>query len=179
MLSEKRLLVHIFGTLVGVFLLTSFSVFAFLVLFHRVHHCRRSDWRAVTLSSLLCSANSFNRNFPRRNDGNAATFAFIGSPEIVTAYALAGTLDFNPLTDPVSTEDGTKIRLEPPEGLELPPKGFADSESGYLPPATDGGSVELRVKDGSERLEVLEPFAPWDGIDYLGLTILLKAKVSQ
>ncbi|MCA1692782.1 MAG: aconitate hydratase [Actinobacteria bacterium] len=114
---------------------------------------------------------SFNRNFPKRNDGNAHTLAFIGSPETTVAYALAGTLDFNPLSDAV---DG--IRLEEPTGPELPANGFAEGASGYEPPAPEGAAVEVVIRPDSDRLQRLEPFPAWDGKDFTELTILLKAK---
>ena len=114
---------------------------------------------------------SFNRNFPKRNDGNAQTLAFIGSPETTVAYALAGTLDFNPVTDAV---DG--IHLDEPTGDELPEKGFADSVSGFLAPPADGSSVEVVIRADSNRLQRLEPFPPWDGEDFVELPVLLKAQ---
>src|SRR5205823_2065640 len=108
---------------------------------------------------------------PKRNDGNAATLSFIGSPETVVAYALAGTLDFNPITDTVG---GTK--LEPPVGEELPSKGFAAGESGFIAPPPDGSGVQVVVNPDSERLQLLQPFPSWDGNDFDNLTVLLKAK---
>ncbi len=114
---------------------------------------------------------SFNRNFPRRNDGNSATNAFIASPEIVVAYALAGTLEFNPLTDAV---DG--LHLGEPVGEELPARGFDSGESGFVPPPADGSDVTVEVSPSSERLQLLEPFAGWSGGDYSDLPVLMKAK---
>ncbi len=114
---------------------------------------------------------SFNRNFPKRNDGNAQTLAFIGSPETTVAYALAGTLDFNPVTDAV---DG--IHLDEPTGDELPTKGFAESVSGFLAPPADGSSVEVVIRSDSARLQRLEPFPAWDGNDFVELPVLLKAQ---
>ena len=117
---------------------------------------------------------SYNRNFPKRNDGLASTLAFVTSPETVMAYALAGTLDFNPLTDDV---DG--VRLDPPVGEELPSRGFESGEAGFQAPPTDDaerGRVEVVVRPDSDRLQLLEPFAAWDGRDYTGLRVLLKAK---
>jgi aconitate hydratase len=113
---------------------------------------------------------SFNRNFPKRNDGNNATLAFIGSPETTVAYALAGTLDFNPVRDLL---DG--VQLDPPQGDELPTLGFADGEEGLIVPPVDGG-VEVVIRPDSTRLQLLEPFAPWDGQDFIRLPVLLKAK---
>jgi len=114
---------------------------------------------------------SFNRNFPKRNDGNAQTLAFIGSPETTVAYALAGTLDFDPLHD---TIDG--VRLAEPTGAELPPAGFLGGEDGFVPPAEDGSAMEVVIDPASQRLQRLEPFAPWDGADFVDLAVLLKAR---
>jgi aconitate hydratase len=119
---------------------------------------------------------SFNRNFAKRNDGNPKTHAFVTSPEMVTALALGGRLDFNPLTDALLNEDGQEVTLDPPAGEELPSKGFACQDSGYVPPAEDGSRVEVIVKPDSERLQLLTPFDPWDGDDLTGLRLLLKAK---
>jgi aconitate hydratase len=115
--------------------------------------------------------NSYNRNFPKRNDGSANTFAFVASPDTVIAYALAGTLDFNPLTD---TIDG--VKLEAPVGEELPAKGFDPGEDTFVAPSKLGASVSVAVSPTSDRLQLLEPFAPWDGNDYLDLPVLVKAK---
>ncbi|HEV7887376.1 MAG TPA: aconitate hydratase [Acidimicrobiales bacterium] len=114
---------------------------------------------------------SYNRNFPKRNDGMASTLAFVTSPETVMAYALSGTLDFNPLTDEV---DG--VRLDPPVGEELPSRGFESGEAGFQAPPADGAGVEVVVRPDSDRLQLLEPFAPWDGRDFTDLAVLLKAK---
>jgi aconitate hydratase len=122
---------------------------------------------------------SFNRNFPRRNDGNAETMAFMGSPEIVAAYALAGRLSFNPLTDSIRTQGGDSFKLNPPAPApDLPAAGFVRDETGYLAPAADGSRVEIRIKPGSNRLQLLSPFEPWDGKDFERLPLLLKAKGS-
>lgn len=118
---------------------------------------------------------SFNRNFSRRNDGNAQTLAFIGSPELVTAMALAGKLTFNPLTDKIKAPDGSMIKLEPPVAQELPSKGFVSDDSGFVAPETNGAALAVAVRPDSERLQLLEPFAPWDGRDYARLPVLLKA----
>jgi len=118
---------------------------------------------------------SFNRNFPRRNDGNAETLSFIGSPETVVAMALTGRLDIDFVHESVGG-DGTEVRLEPPVADELPDKGFDPGESGFMPPADDPASVEVVVKPGSDRLELLEPFPPWEGSDLTGLRVLLKAQ---
>lgn len=118
---------------------------------------------------------SFNRNFQKRNDGNAETLAFIGSPEIVTAFALAGKISFNPLTDSITTADGKSVKLAPPKGEELPAKGFICENLGYTAPAEDGDKVTVKVSPDSERLQLLAPFAPWDGKDYKELPVLMKA----
>ena len=119
---------------------------------------------------------SFNRNFVKRNDGNPQTHAFVASPELVTALALAGDLGFNPMTDTLSNEAGEQVSLDPPTGEELPPKGFAVEDSGFQAPADDGSGIEVVVSADSERLQLLEGFAPWDGTDLIGLKLLLKAK---
>ena len=115
--------------------------------------------------------NSYNRNFPKRNDGNANTKAFVTSPDMVIAYALAGTLDFDPLRDSV---DG--VRLEPPVGEDLPKAGFDPGESGFVVPPDNGSSIEVVVSPESDRLQLLEPFRPWDGHNFVNLPVLLKAK---
>jgi aconitate hydratase len=119
---------------------------------------------------------SFNRNFAKRNDGLAATHAFVASPEIVTAFAIAGDLTFNPLKDKLKTEDGKEVMLDEPTGVELPPTGFAVEDAGYQAPAVDGSDVEVVVKPDSNRLQLLEPFAAWEGTDLHGLRLLIKAK---
>jgi aconitate hydratase len=119
---------------------------------------------------------SFNRNFPARNDANPQTLAFIGSPEIVTALALGGRLDFNPLADALTGANGEPLKLAPPEAPELPAEGFASGRAGFVAPPEDGSQVEVRVKPDSERLQLLEPFPAWDGKDYERLPVLLKAK---
>ena len=119
---------------------------------------------------------SFNRNFAKRNDGNPETLAFVASPEITTALAIAGSLSFNPLTDELVNEKGEKVKLNPPIGEELPLKGFDEGTSGFIPPAKDGSSVEVKVDLNSERLQLLSPFTKWDGKDLVDLPILLKAK---
>jgi aconitate hydratase len=119
---------------------------------------------------------SYNRNFPKRNDGSPNTLAFVTSPETVVALALAGTLEFNPLTDTLTDAEGKEVRLVVPRGEELPPSGFTPGESGFVPPPSDGSTVEVKVSPTSERLQLLAPFEPWDGTDILDLPILLKAK---
>jgi aconitate hydratase len=119
---------------------------------------------------------SFNRNFAKRNDGNAGTLAFVASPEITTALALAGSLSFNPITDSLVTETGEKIFLDEPGGRELPLNGFDKGRGGLVEPPADGSTVEVIVSPVSSRLQLLEPFAAWDGADMDGLFVLLKAK---
>ena len=119
---------------------------------------------------------SFNRNFAKRADGNPNTYAFVGSPELVTALAISGDLTFNPLKDTLKNEDGNEVILDPPTGFELPPKGFDVKDAGYQPPAKDGNSIEVVVKPDSERLQLLSPFEPWNGGNITGLKLLIKAK---
>jgi len=119
---------------------------------------------------------SFNRNFAKRNDGNPNTLAFVASPELTTALAIAGSLSFNPITDELTNENGENVKLDAPTGEELPPSGFVEGEEGFIPPAEDGSSVEINVSPESERLQLLTPFKPWDGEDLTGLKLLLKAK---
>lgn len=119
---------------------------------------------------------SFNRNFAKRNDGNPNTHAFVASPEIVTALAIAGDLTFNPMTDFLTNDKGEKIKLAEPKGPEMPPQGFAVEDAGYQAPAADGSSVRIEVSPTSDRLQLLDPFAAWEGIDLKGLKLLIKAK---
>ena len=119
---------------------------------------------------------SFNRNFAKRNDGNPETLAFVASPEITTALAIAGRLSFNPLTDELVNAKGEKVKLNPPTGEELPPNGFDKGVSGFIAPSDDGSKVEVKVKSDSERLQLLKPFEPWDGKDFVDFPVLLKAK---
>ncbi len=119
---------------------------------------------------------SFNRNFAKRNDGNPNTYAFVASPDMVMAYAIAGRLDFDPLNDELINADGEKVRLEEPVGLVYPPKGFDVDDPGYIAPADDGSKVDVVVSPDSNRLQLLTPFKPWDGNDYLGMKLLIKAK---
>lgn len=119
---------------------------------------------------------SFNRNFKARNDSNPNTFAFVASPELVTALALAGDLTFNPITDTLLNAEGKAVKLDPPSGDELPSKGFAVEDNGYQAPAADGSRVEVIVDPKSSRLQLLDPFRPWEGADLVGLRLLIKAK---
>ena len=113
---------------------------------------------------------SFNRNFAGRNDANPDTHAFVASPEIVTAFALAGRLTFNPLTDTLVSEKGELVRLEPPTGEELPERGFTPGERGYVAPSKNGEMVQVKVEPASDRLQILTPFPPWDGKDIIVLS---------
>ena len=119
---------------------------------------------------------SFNRNFAKRNDGNPNTHAFVASPEIVTAFAIAGDLTFNPLTDTLTTQDGQQVKFDEPQGIEMPPRGFAVEDAGYQAPAADGTGVQVLVDKSSDRLQLLDPFKAWEGTDLLGLRLLIKAK---
>jgi aconitate hydratase len=119
---------------------------------------------------------SFNRNFKARNDSNPNTFAFVASPELVTALALAGDLTFNPITDTLVNAEGKAVKLDPPSGDELPSKGFAVEDNGYQAPAADGSRVQVVVDPKSSRLQLLDPFRPWEGADLVGLRLLIKAK---
>ena len=119
---------------------------------------------------------SFNRNFAKRADGNPNTHAFVGSPELVTAIAIAGDLTFNPAIDSLKNRDGQPIKLDPPIGVELPEKGFEVEDLGYQEPAEDGKNIELKINPDSDRLQLLEPFNTWDGKNIIGLKLLIKAK---
>jgi len=119
---------------------------------------------------------SFNRNFKARQDGNPNTYAFVASPELVTALAIAGDLGFNPLTDTLINEEGKAVKLDAPTGEELPKKGFAVEDAGYQAPAADGSGVQVIVNPTSDRLQLLAPFAKWEGTDLKGLKLLIKAK---
>lgn len=119
---------------------------------------------------------SFNRNFAKRNDGNPNTHGFVASPEIVTAFAIAGDLTFNPLTDTLVNKNGEKVKLAEPRGIDFPVKGFEVEDAGYQAPAEDGRGIQVTVDPKSDRLQLLEPFAEWDGDDYKGLNLLIKAK---
>jgi aconitate hydratase len=118
---------------------------------------------------------SFNRNFSKRADGNPNTHAFVSSPEIVAAIAISGKLDFNPITDKLVNEEGNEVMLDPPLGTELPSKGFAFEDNGYIEPLVDGSKIEVVVKENSERLEILKPFNPWNGDNIRGAKLLIKA----
>ncbi len=119
---------------------------------------------------------SFNRNFAKRNDGNPNTHAFVASPEIVTAFAIAGDLTFNPLSDTLTNSDGQAVKLEEPQGIEFPPRGFEVKDPGYIEPAKDGSQVKVSIDSKSNRLQALSPFAAWDGKNLTGMRLLIKAK---
>ena len=120
--------------------------------------------------------NSYNRNFPKRNDGSAKTLSFVTSPDTVMALALAGRLDFDPTTDTLTAPDGTEVRLDPPVGEVLPDRGYDPGEDTFTAPPEDGSGVEVVVSPTSDRLQLLEPFPAWDGEDYLELPVLMKAQ---
>ena len=119
---------------------------------------------------------SYNRNFPKRNDGDAATLAFVTSPETVMALALAGTIDFDPLTQTLTNDEGDEVALSVPVGIELPPQGFDPGQNTFVAPPARGSDIEVKVAPTSDRLQLLEPFEAWDGNDYEALPILVKAK---
>lgn len=119
---------------------------------------------------------SFNRNFKKRADGNPNTNAFVASPEMVAAIAISGRLDFNPVTDTLKNDKGEEVMLKEPTGFELPPKGFDVKDAGYQAPAEDGSAIEVIVAPDSKRLQILEPFAAWNGNDFKGMKLLIKAK---
>ena len=119
---------------------------------------------------------SFNRNFAKRADGNPNTHAFVASPEIVTAMAIAGDMKFNPLTDKLINKDGKEVMLDAPHGDDLPKLGFDVKDNGFIAPHEDGSQIDVVVNPDSKRLQLLTPFAPWDGKDYNGLNLLIKAK---
>ena len=134
---------------------------------------KRSDVAATEANTIVCS---FNRNFPGRNDGSAATLSFLTSPEIVTALAFAGTIEFDPVHGALPGPDGRPFRFTPPEGEQLPPQGFARGEEGYEAPVDDPDSVSVQVPPDSERLQLLQPFPRWDGKDIAELPLLVKTK---
>jgi aconitate hydratase len=119
---------------------------------------------------------SFNRNLAKRADGKHNTYAFVTSPEIVAAIAISGNLSFNPLTDTLTNNKGEQVKLDPPKGDELPLKGYAVEDAGYQAPAADGSGIQVLVAPTSHRLQLLDPFAAWEGTDLTGLKLLIKAK---
>ena len=132
----------------------------------------RSDLKDDEKNTIV---HSFNRNFSKRADGNPNTHAFVGSPEMVAAIAISGKLDFDPMNDTLLNEEGQEVKLDEPRGIELPPEGFDVDDNGYLAPIEDGSSVEVKVAEDSERLELLTPFKPWDGKNITGAKLLIKA----
>src|SRR5882724_7936670 len=134
---------------------------------------KRSDVGKEETNTIV---SSFNRNFPGRNDGSAATLSFLTSPEIVTALAFAGSLEFDPVHGTLQGPDGKAFRFTPPESEELPAKGFAKGEEGFEAPAADGDAVQVKIDPNSQRLQLLQPFPRWDGKDFLELPILVKTK---
>ncbi|MBY0369662.1 aconitate hydratase [bacterium] len=135
---------------------------------------KRLDITPGETNSIL---SSFNRNFPARNDGNPQTLSFIGSPETVIAIALGGRLSFNPLAEELTGADGKKFKLQAPKAAaDIPPQGFIVAEEGYLPPPADGSNTDVKVSPDSKRLQLLSPFAAWDGKDFTKIPLLLKAK---
>ena len=134
---------------------------------------RYSDPKNAPKNSIV---HSFNRNFAKRADGNPNTHAFVASPEMVAAIAISGRLDFNPITDTLTNKNGEQVKLDPPTGDELPSKGFDVKDNGYQEPAADGSGIEVVVKPGSDRLQLLEPFKPWNGDNINGAKLLIKAK---
>ncbi|MDT0687127.1 aconitate hydratase [Autumnicola psychrophila] len=132
----------------------------------------RSDRKGDEKNTIV---HSFNRNFSKRADGNPNTHAFVGSPEMVAAIAISGRLDFDPTRDKLINEDGEEVMLDEPKGIELPTKGFAVEDAGYVAPKEDGSSVEVKVAEDSERLQLLTPFEPWDGENLTGVKLLIKA----
>ncbi|MDA3041131.1 MAG: aconitate hydratase, partial [Actinomycetota bacterium] len=134
----------------------------------------RSEERQPGIPNIIVT--SYNRNFPKRNDGDAATLAFVTSPETVMAFALAGTVDFDPINGTLTNDAGEQVRLSVPVGLELPPQGFDRGEDTFVAPPEDGSGIQVAVSPTSDRLQLLEAFTPWDGKDFENLPILVKAK---
>jgi aconitate hydratase len=134
----------------------------------------RSDERQPGIPNVIVT--SYNRNFPKRNDGDAATLAFVTSPETVMALALAGRIDFDPINGTLVNDAGEEVSLSTPVGIELPPAGFDPGEDTFVAPPADGRTVEVKVSPTSDRLQLLEPFGAWDGRDYEDLPILVKAQ---
>ena len=132
----------------------------------------RKDLDPTKLNTIV---NSYNRNFPKRNDGSANTLSFVTSPDLVVALALAGTLDFDPRTDTLTNPAGNTVKLDAPRGEQLPQQGFDPGESGFVSPPADGSDVAVVVAPTSDRLQLLEPFEPWDGQDFSELPVLMKA----
>jgi aconitate hydratase len=132
----------------------------------------RSDLKGDEKNTIV---HSFNRNFSKRADGNPNTHAFVGSPEMVAAIAISGRLDFDPMNDTLINEDGEEVKFDAPKGIELPEKGFEVEDNGYLAPKEDGSDVEIKVDENSNRIQLLDPFNPWDGENLTGAKLLIKA----
>ncbi|WP_019038973.1 aconitate hydratase [Psychroflexus tropicus] len=132
----------------------------------------RSDRKGEEKNTIV---HSFNRNFSKRADGNPNTHAFVGSPEMVAAIAISGRLDFDPMNDTLINEDGEEVKLDAPQGIELPELGFDVEDNGYLAPKEDGSSIHVKVDPNSNRIQLLEPFDPWDGENLTGAKLLIKA----
>ena len=168
---------QVFATIERDGLLATLNEFGATVLANACGPCigqwQRDDMPKGTSNSIV---SSFNRNFPARNDGNAATLSFIGSPETVVAYAIAGTLAVNPIADPIPVDGRTVTLTPPPAAPEVPEHGFVFKAEGYLAPPAQPEQIAVEVRPGSERLQLLEPFAPWDGKDYVELPVIMKAR---
>jgi aconitate hydratase len=134
---------------------------------------KRMDIKSGEKNTIITS---FNRNFAKRNDGNPETYAFVASPEIVTAYAIAGKLSFNPLSDLIENEKGEKVKLSEPIGVEFPSKGFIKNNIGFIPPNPNGEEIEIKINPKSDRLQLLDRFEPWDGENFKDLYLLIKIK---
>ena len=158
-------------------LLATFEAAGATVLANACGPCIGQWWRPeAVLAETNTIVTSYNRNFPKRNDGSANTLCFVTSPETVVALALAGTLDFDPLTGTLPNAAGEQVKLFTPVGEELPAKGYDRGADTFVPPPADPSAIDVRVSPTSDRLQLLEPFAPWDGNDYLDLPILVKAR---
>jgi len=182
--AKSRLLItpgseQVRATIVRDGLLQDFEALGAVVLANACGPCigqwdrsEETEHRAGTPNVIVTS---YNRNFPKRNDGDAETLAFVTSPETVIALAIAGTVDFDPINGTITNDDGEQVSLSTPVGLELPPSGFDPGENTFVAPPADGSGVEVKVAPDSSRLQLLEPFAEWDGNDYADLPVLVKA----
>ncbi len=159
-------------------LLADFEALGAIVLANACGPCigqwDRSDDREPGITNIVVS--SYNRNFPKRNDGDAATLAFVTSPETVMALALSGRVDFDPISDTLTNDTGEEVSLSVPVGIELPPAGFDPGEETFVAPPADGSGIVVAVSPSSDRLQLLTPFPAWDGNDYENLPILVKAQ---
>ncbi|EHN01117.1 Aco1p [Saccharomyces cerevisiae x Saccharomyces kudriavzevii VIN7] len=156
--------------------LETFKEFGGIVLANACGPCiGQWDRRDIKKGDKNTIVSSYNRNFTSRNDGNPQTHAFVASPELVTAFAIAGDLRFNPLTDRLKDKDGNEFMLKPPHGDGLPQRGYDAGENTYQAPPTDRSTVEVKVSPSSDRLQLLKPFKPWDGKDAKDMPILIKA----